>query len=201
MTILGSHTVAEVDDLIAAKDTDLADFATKRAALSSAPDATWDADFAALQSRYSSARTTYQVMRPILASAILFVPNSMIAAEDQYQAILSALYNRPPPPQGSTPVYSDTVYPGGFQDLADRMLHSADPTTGAPVMVDESNIPQPTATDVDLNTFNALQHLPGGNLPSVIPWWVWAAGGVVIVGLGGAIVMPLLAPILLSRRM
>lgn len=200
MTILGDHTVAEVDDLIAAKDIDMADFSAKRATLPYAPDSGWDTDWAALMGRYDSAKAAYAVQRAILVAGSLLVPNSMIDAEAAYASILGALYNQP---QGSTAdAYTDTVVTGGFQDLANRMLAMQNPATGAPVTVNESNIPQPTAPDADLNAFNQLGQLPIPGLPGAkgVPWWVWAGAGMVVIGLGGAIVVPFLAPVLMARR-
>ncbi len=200
MTFLGDHTVSEVDDLIAAKDTDMADFAAKRAALPYAPDSNWDNDWAALQGRYDSAKTTYRAERALLVAGQLLTPNSLIPAEPAYAAILGALYNQTQ--SGTAESYTDTVVPGGFQDLANRMLAMRDPTTGATVTVNEQNIPQPTAPDADLSAFNAIGKLPIPGLPggAKIPWWVYAGGAVIVVGALGSMAMPLLLPVIIARR-
>lgn len=197
MTILGSHSVAEVDDLIKAKDVDINDFATKRSSLSQPPDTSWDNDFAALQSRYTSAKNDYAVQRAILVTGEFLVPNSMIVAENSYQNILGALYNAPAPAQTSgdpTPIYTDTVLPGSFQDLANRML-------SAGVKVNETNIPQPNPnSDADQNALQTLNKLPVVGSKGV-PWWVWPAVGVALAAGVGLIAIPAVTPLLLARRL
>jgi hypothetical protein len=81
----------------------------------------------------------------------------MIPAQGTFDGIMKAL-KQGYPPDGAM------VQKGDFDDLSDRL-------TAAGKAPDYSQMPQPTATDVDLKVLNALPNpqLPD---PSTLPWWV-----------------------------
>lgn len=134
MTILGKWSVAELKDLVKAKDYDVKQVQDARN-LGQA-DAAWDADWAAFKSRYNDARTS-AMLRIGEAGALLTVSDSVIPAQEQYEGILRAL----------------TKTPGRYTDKDFQGLHNRLVTfLGHPI--DFSEQPQPKAgTDTDLDAY------------------------------------------------
>jgi len=138
MTLLGHHTADEFFDLVNAKDSVIKTMSDSRASFqwndaTAASD--WDSDFATLRNRYDSA--VLKGKATIIAETTSSVPLSMLPVEDEYQAVLAALSKTP----GST-------QKGDLQDLSNRLQ-----IAGA--QQDFSAMPQPQATDLDLQTFQA----------------------------------------------
>lgn len=93
--ILGGHNVAELKDLVAAKDGEVNALGTAYAALQdkSKIDATWLPDYTALRTRYQIARGTAQTLIDNAANAY---SGDTSPAEDEYNGVLLALQQNPP---------------------------------------------------------------------------------------------------------
>jgi hypothetical protein len=145
MTLAGAHTVAELIDLVAAKDyvvnqTDKSylSFQDSWKAQDSAAQSKWLSEWNLLKTRYGRARLLADT--EIANAKIQPVPNTVIPAETAYTAILRSLQKT----EGVTS-------PGDLQDLANRLANA-----GASLQFPK--VPQPkSGSDVDLNTFNALR--------------------------------------------
>jgi hypothetical protein len=142
MTLLGKPTVAELKDLLAAKDYTIgqldrayADFAPTWVARDSAAFTDWTSDWNAFHKRYDTARTAAQ--RAIDFAKLNVAPESLLVAEDEYGAVLKALKQ-----------IDGTITKGDLQDLYDRIA-------GAGKTPDLSRTPQPAATDMDLRAYSA----------------------------------------------
>lgn len=183
--LFGHHVVAELKDLVSAKDFVIAKTEAFRATVA-APDASWDADWAAFKARYAKAHASAMVK--ILAFDSAFtqamslgqagVRSSVVPCEDEYQGILTALTR-----------IAGSLSKGDYQELYNRI----DPTGKA---IDFSKMPQPTAVDADLNVLNgatvatntmddiaaaALKKAKEAAKP-VVPF---IAGGAIFAGLAG----------------
>jgi hypothetical protein len=188
-TVLGDPSVAELIDLVAAKDYEIAqleqayaDFSPTWVQKDSAAYVAWVNDWTALKTRYAIARSSAET--DISIAKISPVPNNAINAKTTYNGILFAMSPVP-----------NTVSTGSLQDIYNRI-------TAAGGKVDMSKVPQPKpGTDLDLNLLNTLKPLPGG---SGNPAWDIAkilallAAGIVIV-----VTVPVLAagiPVALASR-
>jgi hypothetical protein len=170
-TIAGQYTIAELKDLLTAKDSDMGNlstmvgqfFSTWQKQNANAANA-WHNDWQTLIGRYASAKSSAQ--NHITLAAVNFMPDSMIPADDVYRAVLTAL-NPAWQTNGSAP--------GSLSDLSQRIaLAGASTANLVPT-------PQPNSTsDVDVNVFNkanqATPYIPsvlkvaaGAIAPGIIP--------------------------------
>jgi hypothetical protein len=168
-TVGGLYTIAELKDLLNAKDSDMANlstmanqfFATWQKQNPNAANA-WHNDWQALIGRYASAKSSAQT----IASSNYFLPDNMTPADGPYRDVLTAL-NPAWQTNGSAP--------GSLSDLSQRIALAGASTAGlAPT-------PQPgQKSDVDLNTFNkvnqATPYIPaavkaavGALAPNIVP--------------------------------
>jgi hypothetical protein len=169
-TVGGLYTIAELKDLLNAKDSDMANlstmanqfFATWQKQNPNAANA-WHNDWQALIARYASAKSSAQTQITISTS---FLPDSMVPADGTYRDVLTAL-NPAWQTNGSAP--------GSLSDLTQRISLAGASTVGL------ASTPQPKgSSDVDLNAFNkvnqATPYIPaavkaavGALAPNVVP--------------------------------
>jgi hypothetical protein len=179
MTVLGQQSVAELIDLLKDKDYLVAQ---TQSAYNAQPqvvdtsDPLWATQWAAFMSRWNAARSSAQTAID-LAKLNIFVSNSLLAAQSEYDGILKALQQTP-----------GTVQTGDFDDLSLRLQKL--------VPVDYSQAPQPDQTiDADLTGYQAADtavktveagEKAAGNAIKIglgaVPWYVWA-GGALVLGL------------------
>jgi hypothetical protein len=180
----GDHTANELLDLLKAKKSEIDDVTNHVGSLPANSDPTWRAwiaDWHTFLSDWERVRSSGQgfidavIANPtltqagaLLSSPLAFFtqkdPLDMADAEAYYQAVLGVLM-----PQG--------VGTSRLQDLYRRYtaLPSATPVKFRPT-------PQPKAPDEQLQMY---QKLPDLSLPKHgVPWWVWAAGGTLVLGAG-----------------
>lgn len=132
-TIMGLHTPAELADLLRAKDYEHAQIqsaADANAAAIAAHDPTWASDWSAFLARYNAAK------------AIVIARDDSVTAEGSWKDILHALTADPTRP------YADTDEQGLFVRL--RRIG---------VSPSISNVPQPSAGDVDLGIYRNADDL------------------------------------------
>jgi hypothetical protein len=142
MTILGQYTVAELEDLIAAKD-----YAVNQLSYAYFGDAgkhdlhkdpTWPTDFTALSIRYNNAKTKAQNLISALKVSNPLIPNNVIPADAPYKSILKSLRASP-----------NTISKGDLQDLSNRLAALG-------IQTDYSAMPQPkSGSDIELSAFKA----------------------------------------------
>ena len=167
--LLGLATVAELRDLLRAKDYQLK--VLDRAAVAhgvwsdDAAMAKWQSDFAALQARYASARRAAQLV--IDAAEYNPIADNLLPASAEFDGVLKALRKNW---DGKT---GGTLATGDMADLSARLEADG----GTP---DYSGTPQPQIdSDAALRLFKAADVIvrtiekPGG-----VPLWAWALGGV-----------------------
>lgn len=182
--INGQYSVAELKDLIAAKDFDLAqlgqhyaDYSPTWVTQDSTSYVAWTNDWNALQSRYASTRSSAETT--ITEAAFIVEPDSLIPADAEYKAVLAAV----------NPSWAqNTNAPGSLGDLDLRLTKAS----GAPT--DYSGQPQPTpGSDADLNALNTIApfdiigqltgQAQGPANPRTWPTWAkWLGGGAVAAG-------------------
>lgn len=140
-TVLGKHTVAELKDLVDAKDYTLKQIESlfKQAPVNDKRLGDWITDWGKLRSRYNAARL--KANDAITGFHIL--PDSASPAEDEYNAIIMAL--QPAYPSESK---------GDLQDLYRRIVDMG-------LKPDLSETPQPKAIDPDLNVVKASDVMTG----------------------------------------
>src|SRR5215471_20284645 len=138
MTVANFETVAELKDLVAAKDYTISQLGKARDAFQwgdPAAASDWDSDFTALKVRYALARAMADAAFG-RAALMLTTPNALIPAPLEWDAIIKAIRQNP-----------DTQTKGDLQDLSDRL-------NAAGQKVDYSNTPQPKkGQDADLNVY------------------------------------------------
>jgi hypothetical protein len=175
--IAGLYSVAELKDLIKAKDYDLDQLGAHYAAFAptwvnadSASFVAWTDDWSKLQQAYDAARADGETA--ISEASLVLGSDNDIQADAPYRAILTAL----------NPTWAqDTPAPGSLIDLDARLSAASGAQT------DYSQQPQPTpGTDADLNALNAISPYDllggkGGNTdlgkPTTWPTWLkWTAG-------------------------
>lgn len=196
--LFGHHTTDELNDIVAAKDAEVAMLAQLRAShpqIASA-DPSWDHDYAGFKARWEPARKTAEIAIQT-AKYNLTVPDSLIPAEDAYQGILRAVWPVP-----------NTVTPGSLGDLSQRLAKvGGRPPQGWQVPQPKSdglrsaNAAVKTIQDVAAAPFEGLADMTRdaarGSVHAVgklakapaegvgqalgIPWWA-----VMILGAGGA---------------
>jgi hypothetical protein len=187
-TVAGFPSVAELRDLVAAKDYEMAALAQGYANLApswvaQAPSAFLDFtnDWNALTARYAAARASAE-MAFSLAKLALTLSESAIPAAGPWNAIQAALSPTP-----------NTVTKGSQQDLFQRLQ-------AAGGVVDLSHVPQPRASsDLDMRLLQSLNKVPAvlgggdtsGFFGSGIPTWL-------VLSTGGLALLILLGPALVS---
>lgn len=197
MTILGQHSVEDLQDLV--KSTDYSvntiqktydGFAADWKSKDPLVHADWLTDWTMLRGRYKEARE--KAAKGIQAAELLWnIRNSVIPAEPRYQDILVSLHKDPKGP----------YVKGDLQDLYNRFADAQK----KPIIF---NQPQPTGSDVDLLVYSgADKTIKAGETAAkeakkaveeaakANPLWV--AGGIAI-GLGALAVV--LAPTIASVR-
>jgi hypothetical protein len=140
-TVLGYHSVAELSDLVSAKDVALLNLAARVQEIDPTIDLTaFNAAYANLVNRYSVARAA--ALKAIDDASSSFRPPSMVVADEEYNNLLSAL----------NPRWQENTWSpgdGSLEDLYDQAGRFG--ATGA----GDVPTPQPQqGSDVD---FNALQ--------------------------------------------
>ena len=181
MTLFGQHTIAETEDLIRAKDIGRADLLKARAGLPAPPDTTWDADYAAFNSRYETAKTAFKVEAQLVRQASPLVSDDFRTTETAYDGILRALRKNP---------NDSTVGPGDFNDLWFRVEHAQ----GAPIPENREAI-QPGAKDIDLDVFKAADKVTKQTEKGV-KFAGWTLVGIAVASTVGAVwLVPKLLPI------
>lgn len=142
MTVLGKQTVAELKDLLAAKDYTVgqldrayADFAPTWVNRDPTGFVDWTTDWNAFHGRYEGARTAAQ--RAIEFAKLNPVGDSLLVADTEYQGVLRALKQ-----------VDGTITKGDLQDLYNRIA-------AAGKTPDVSHTPQPVAPDADLRAYKA----------------------------------------------
>jgi len=184
MTLLGQHTASELRDLVTDKDAQIAQVDAAYHAHENAVDASWKSDWDAMKTRYQAARDRASLALTIAKTSV--VPDNLLAAEKEYQGILSALQRDP----GR---YTDQDWQGLYNRLT-QAIGSAPPVVAV----------QPQSTDVDLAAYQGLDQAtrdmpdwvkrgvatvaPGlvpktADQPNYKPVskWVWYAGGAAAV--------------------
>jgi hypothetical protein len=184
MTIAGLYSVAELKDLIAAKDTELQTLATAAASFeptwkASAPstEAAWQTDYQNLLSRYSLVRAEAEAT--ISAGEFTPLPDADIPADTQYHLVLGALQQT-----------SGVVSPGDFQDIWDRLNAAivATPSVSVNPLTQGPPVPQPgKGTDTDLSAYQTTDSItralvtPSGDAGAGKPGWLLTAGVIGVV--------------------
>lgn len=167
MTIFGAYTVAELVDLLKAKDYQFAQVQKAIDDRHGVPvDSSFAADWETLKSRYATAKNIANAT--IAVANVTPGPNNLITADSQYRGVLTALKRNP-----------DGQYQkGDMDDLVTRLKLAGN-------VVDESHTPQPSPdSDFEFNTLKTLDKLPGGGPPSK-PWPMWKKGLAALGGLVG----------------
>ncbi len=173
-TINGAHSLAEVRELLKAKDYEHGQMqaaADKIGAVGiAAKDPTWAADWKAFLDRYKKARDA------AMTTGILGSPDGPLAgvtpAEGTWQMILNTLTRDPSKP------YTDQDEQGLFNRL-----------TKAGAAPDVSKVPQPATKDIDLGIYQKADDLTK-QIDKVVPPspaknpWPWVIGGAAVLGLG-----------------
>ncbi len=143
-TVLGYHTVAELRDLVTAKDITLRNLARRLGEVSDSGKldvTTFIPAYNALITRYTNARSKAQ--KAIDDASNAWRPLNMIVAEGEWNDLLSSLNTR----------WKDRTWSPGDGSLED--LYNRVDTAGAIGTYDEA-IPQPQqGSDVDFNTLQA----------------------------------------------
>lgn len=140
MTILGAHTVAELQDWIAALDFQISHVTAAVMGRGSAhPDfAAWSNDWNAMLLRYGAAHAAADTAIAV-GSSLFSPPAAVLPAEGEWQGIERALN---PDPGGPS-------MPRNYQGLYNRASAMVGP-------IDLSDTPQPRkGTDVDLGVYKA----------------------------------------------
>jgi hypothetical protein len=150
MSFLGQMTVAELRDLIAAKDYTIRQIDAARSAFnwpdqSAAND--WNNDWRILKAKYAAAKLFAETAFARAKMAV-GVNEDLVPAQLEWDAVLKSIRQ------------NDNVQSkGDLQDLADRLQKAGK-------SVDYSHTPQPRrGTDVDLNLFQKLDKLPFPKTP------------------------------------
>lgn len=186
-----TYTVGELEDLISGKDVTLINEQRARAALASAPDASWDGQFAGVQSAYASARAKAERGIDVARVGGALIPFYTYTSADgtpEYQGILAAF----------NPSWaSNTSAPGSFDDLDARLIQAAaaqNTPLPTPAPLPQPNMQNdsgenPTGFDAYLTgaayKLGLVKNPPPGtpgtggpNGPPLIPSWLkWVGGG------------------------
>lgn len=210
-TVAGQQSVAEVQDLMRIYASAVSQLAQQYAGLSAAWHARdaaaftdWTTDWTKFQARYNAAVSAANTA-VTLAAVNVFTPNSLIAAQPQYDGIMKAI-RQCYPPDGCP------VVKGDWDDLVARLSTAAASLSLPPVVL---NMPQPGATDIDQQLFASTSNLDvvaqatglqaTGPLPQgssslgFLKWIVTHKTGVMIgaVAVVGGIILIQLLPVLM----
>lgn len=181
------YTIAELDDLLAAKDVEMGAIDKEwKAWVTGQPTtpeiAQWQSDYNGLFSRYAAAKSDANTA--ISLAEITVLPNTAIPADAQYKEVLRALQQT-----------DGVVSQGDFQDLWNRLTSM----TGAPIP--EPPVPQPTkGSDLDLTAYQgatAVTKVVDKGLAAAqgVNWTHVAVVGAVALGAGVVIASKVLKPI------
>jgi hypothetical protein len=184
--ILGQYSIAELVDLLAAKDyllnqTETAYNTWLAANPGSSPDASFASDWQAMKDRYAAARSKAQTAID-LAKLNVFVSNTLMPAQAEYVAVLQSMT------KSATGDGGTTWGPGDIVDLENRLGNAG-------VKVDTSQMPQPKkGSDADLSTYQvadttiktgeqAAQQVEKAakSALTIVPWYAWAGGATVLL--------------------
>ncbi len=145
MTIAGHHTVAELREWLEHIDYEVAQVEASFASIHAswaAQDPTaakeWASEWDTLRGRYRTVRLRAEIAIA-RAKVAIGVSDSVIPAEDEWQAVLHALSVTP-----------GTVSRGDLQDLYNRLS-----AVSAKPVIDASKAPKPHAADADLSVLQA----------------------------------------------
>jgi len=178
-TEMGLYTIAELRDLLVAKDQEIDAMLNAYNAFAPSWHGSDADDFAndwhALQSRYASARTAAS---SAIANASSFIPDNMNPADSEYRAVIGALI-----------AHEGTVSKGDLQDLYNRLSAAQKKPVEAPGF----HVAQPTkGTDADLNTIQGADAFMG-HLKKAKPAIALAVAGIAASAVATVIPMPLIA--------
>lgn len=184
-TVNGQYTIAELIDLLAAKDEEIKridDAFTAFAPTYPGDFGAWQTAWTTLKSNYNNAKSSAQ--NQITAAKLNVVPNNMIVADQAYKDVLTSL---------NPSWQQNTAAPNSLSDLQNQL-------TKMGATVDNSPLPQPTpGSDVDLtalkganqtiqNVEKAEQAILGGAkgavkalLPKNFWWYVAAAAAASVI--------------------
>jgi hypothetical protein len=172
MTILGQESVAELRDLVAAKDYTFGQiqqaydaFAAQWKAQDPAGHDDWLSDWRARKAKYLAARVI--AATAFARGQAAFVSETLVPAPIEYDLVLASL----------TKDAKSGVQKGDLQELFDRL------SAARGAQVDLSRTPQPQATDVDLSVYKATDDLDK-KTSGVMPY---VAGGAVLGLVGYAL--------------
>lgn len=161
-TVAGQYTVAELKDLLAAKDASMTALASQVVQFFSTwqkqnpSDANaWHAQYASLLSNYAKAKSNANLV--IGGASMGLLPDSVIPADDTYKAVLTAL---------NSAWAQNTNANGSLGDLLMRLSNAG--AQNSPV-----NIPQPQAADFDLNNMQRANTI-ANQVPSPVKAFVGA---------------------------
>jgi hypothetical protein len=178
-TVFGDRTIAELRDLVAAKDVEMSELDAAIAAFGPTwaekdIDAVtaWDRDWTALLARYAPARVAAQ--KKLDSTGPL--SDDWTPAEGEYERLIRSLQKE----DGKTS-------PGDHIDLVGRIIDA-----GAKL---DYRVPQPVANDVDLSTFLRASKV----LKEIDPGLIGKAGFSTIETVGIGAGLALLALLLLRR--
>jgi len=135
----GFVSVADLEDLIKAKDYQIGQDGNARGALGNEPDPGWDTEWANLISRYGTTRDRIQPLIDATPDAVI----EQTPAGWAWDALIASIRHDPTGP----------VVKGDLADLESRLL--------AVMKVDYSKMPQPRA-DADLRIFQAADKVTRG---------------------------------------
>ena len=185
MTIPGTnlHTVAEVNDLIRAKDQEIALIEnnyrtlTNAAWKSSSAGQKWFADWSNLKNRYTAAKsglTVGEVAKAITLPFMYAAPDSLSSDEDRYQNILEALENH----TGTffNNAQEGVVLPGGYQDLYNRLSTVSPSLTGQDKSIGRLIQPRKDSDASEQLLKNLAKFDPLGDKKARAEWEKWAVG-------------------------
>jgi hypothetical protein len=183
-TVLGYYSVAELKDLILAKDATLRNMARRFEQIKDQPldFSTFLPAYQNLINRYNTARAAGQAA--INAAVDAWRPMNAIIADEEYQNILSALNSR-------WKEHTWAEGDGSIDDLWSQLM-----AFGATDASNDEKIPQPAqGSDLDFNAYTASVQATGG--PSGPSSWL-DAKHLIAYGLVGVAItlflLPLMAP-------
>lgn len=189
MAILGGSSIADLDDLIRSTDLDVDKLKETRAKLTDSPDPDWDKDFAALEARYSRARTFAKIERTPLS--VLPIPNSAIPIKAAVMQIAEAIRQYNGTHGLSDPSLNAPIQKGDLEDLQKRIALKA------PILYtkDEQAWRKPKAADADAEIKSAAASVGKGALEglSSLKW-------LAIAGIGAFVLSEVMPLIKMSKK-
>lgn len=181
-TVGGLYSIAELIDLVAAKDVevktlgnDSANFLPQWQASDAATAGNWQADFTSLMGRYNAARADAEAAIAAAHSGLgNLVPDNLTTnpGDVQYQAILSAL--------NANWRTNDASTPGSIEDLRARL-------SNAGASLSAYSVPQPrTGSDASINVLHAADSALNSvaTLGGVLPATLFGMPTLAVLGVG-----------------